>query len=356
MAHFRNGRQPTGHHLQTIILINMIDAPELRGWPLLGVAPSLHRDALGFFRQALNQHGPRVRFTCLGQRVLLLADPQDAETVLIADRESYGRSAEIHNLRPIFGEGLLTSEGERWRKQRKQIQPGFQHDRILRYADFMLSSMTARISGWDISQAIDVQPEMAGFTRDVICKAVFGEDYDIDVETVARCVSVVFGDLRSEILYLPLWRKLPLSRSRRWNWAVRELNAAVANLIVKRRKSGEDRSDLLGMLLSASNDAGETAMSDQWVHDEILTMFLAGQETSALALTWTIYMLARNLEVQEIAAAEAQRVKGNGSLQAHNYRDLPYSQAVVQEVMRLRPPVWSMGREAYLDLYLPNAS
>ena len=178
-----------------------------------------------------------------------------------------------------------------------------------------------------------------------------GSDPNDDVEKVAQAVTVVFGDLRAEVLYLPLWRRLPLPRSMRWSRAVTLLNGAIRRMIVERRASGELHSDLLAVLLAAQDADGST-MPDQQVHDEILTMFLAGHETSALSLSWALWLLARHPEIQERAAREVAEVAAGRAVEASDYPRLPYLAAVVQETMRLYPPLWSMGREVERDTKL----
>jgi cytochrome P450 len=153
--------------------------PVLRGLPFLGVALPIHRDAIGFFTRAFQQYGDRVELRVLGKRALLLSDPADVEAVLVNDRDSYGRSTEVRNLRPIFGDGLLSSEGDLWRKQRRLIQPAFSHERILQYSAVMLASMERQISGWRTGEVREICQDMAAYTRDVICKD--------DVRSSAEC-------------------------------------------------------------------------------------------------------------------------------------------------------------------------
>jgi len=315
----------------------------IKGSPLLGVLPQLHRDALSFFTRVLSQHGDRITFRVLGRDVLLLGHPDDFERVLITDRERYGRSREIRNLRPIFGDGLLASSGALWRRQRRLIQPRFSHDSIAAYAEVMVDCIAGRTAQWEPGQRREMHAEMMHFTRDVVCRTLFGSEPGEDVETIANAVRTVFSDLRAEILYLPLWRRLPLSRSRRWNRAVEVLNRAIRHLIADRRASRQLRPDLLGVLLSVQDEDG-TTMSDQQIHDEILTMFLAGHETSALSLSWAIHLLASHPEVQQKAADEVAAVTSGRPIRAADYPRLHYLKAIVEETMRLYPSVWSLGR------------
>jgi cytochrome P450 len=322
--------------------------PVLRGLPFLGVALPIHRDAIGFFTRAFQRYGDRVELRVLGKRVLLLSDPADVEAVLVNDRDSYGRSTEVRNLRPIFGDGLLSSEGDLWRKQRRLIQPAFSHERILQYSAVMLASMERQISGWRVGEVREICRDMAAYTRDVICNTMFGQQPSADAETIARLVTIVFREVRAEILYLSVWQNLPLPRSIRWSRAVRALGKAITRMIDERRRAGELGSDLLGLLLSAQGDDG-SEMSSKQVQDEVLTMFLAGQETSALALSWAVYLLAVHPNVQEDAVREVARITGNRGLNPGDYPALRLVGMIIQEALRLYPPVWSLGRDTVRD-------
>jgi cytochrome P450 len=315
------------------------------GLPFLGVLLALRRNPLAFFSRLLREHGDRVQFRVLGRRVLLLCHPADLEQVLVKDREVYGRSAEVRALRPLFGQGLLASEGALWKRQRAMIQPSFHHQALSRYASLMLECIARQVSAWRIGTVCDIHAEMMRYTRETICAVLFGSALTASNPEIGKAVSVVFGDLRTEVLYLSLWRCLPLGRSRRWNRAVELLNRSIRQVIDARRASGSVGEDLLGALLSA-RDAEGKPMADQQLHDEILTFFLAGHETAALALTWTAYLLAVHPEVQENAQEELVTVTKGESVKAEHYGQLRYLTAVVKEAMRLYPPVWSLGRQA----------
>jgi cytochrome P450 len=313
----------------------------------------LHRDALDFFKKAQRDYGDIVRFQVLGKRVLLLSDPSDVETVLVDDAASYGRSAENRNLRPIFGNGLLTSEGDLWRSQRRRIQPSFSSQRLAGYTTIMLAAIEERVRRWTTGQTIEIHAEMMGFTRDVVCRSLFSHQPTAQLDRIADAVTTIFGSLRAEILYLPIWQRLPTRRSIRWRRAVNVLYETIADIISERRSmASKDQSgppqDMLGSLLSAQDEDGST-MSDIQIRDEVMTMFLAGHETSALMLTWAIHLLANDQDVQDQAAEEALRVTAGSPLTGAHYPQLKLVMGVVQEALRLYPPVWSLGRETIHD-------
>ena len=329
----------------------------LPGIPFFSTVLPLSRNALSFFMRTFDALGDRVQLRVFGRDVLLLCNPDDIEAVLVNDRDSFGRSTEVRNLRPILGSGLFASEGELWRSQRRLIQPKFQSSAIQSYAAAMLECASQQIESWRPGEVRDLHFEMMQYTRDVVCRALFGGRPDADAAAIAKAVTTVFGDLRSEVLYLTLWRRLPLPRSVCWNRAVKVLDEAISRTISHRRTAragagGHDSSsDMLNLLLDARDEDG-TSMSDQQVHDEIMTMFLGGHETSALTLTWAMHLLSTNPKVQDRAASKVLKATSGRSLRPEDLPSLRYLSAIVQETLRLYPPLWSIGRHTSRDTTL----
>ena len=191
--------------------------------------------------------------------------------------------------------------------------------------------------------------------RNTICRILFGEEVAAARSDLADAVTTIFGELRSEVLYLPLWRRLPTQRSQKWNRAVRILNAAIRGIILERRQTGGHDHDLLGSLIKARDSQG-MVMSDQQIHDEILTFFLAGHETTALALTWAFYLLASHGDHQKLLREEAQSRLGRADDRAEDYAQLRLVGAALKETLRLYPPVWSTGRKVAVDTTLGGRS
>jgi cytochrome P450 len=324
------------------------DLVQVEGLPFLGSILPIRRNALAFFSRMLREHGDRVQLRVLGRKVILLCHPDDIEEVLVRDRDSFGRSAEIRRLRPIFGNGLLASDGAFWRRQRNIVQLSFQHNAMTDYASIMLECISKQLPEWHSGEVRDIHAEMMRYTREAICSVLFGSEFAANNLEITNAVSVVFGDLRAEILYLPIWRRLPFARNIRWNRAVKLLNRSIRTIIGERRSRAEAGDDLLGSLLSAHDSDGYT-MSDEQLHDEILTLFLAGHETAALSLTWAAYLVATHPEIQERAAEEVFTVTAGGDLRAEHYPHLRILTAVAKEALRLYPPVWSLGRVATKD-------
>ncbi|MGI4758536.1 MAG: cytochrome P450 [Janthinobacterium lividum] len=313
------------------------------GLPVLGSLIPLSRNALRLFTRLAVEHGDRVRLRVPGRQILLLSHPQDLEMILVRDKAHYGRSRELRKLRPVFGNGLVVSDGELWRRQRNMVQPHFQHDALARYAEIMLLTIRPQLQRWCVGETRDMLSDMLEYTGNTICEVLFGKSFQVNHPGVGAAVRTVFGDLRSEILYLPVWRRLPLGKGRRWNSAAQTLNRAIRQTIAARRASDELHEDLLQALLMARDEQGRP-MSDQQLHDEIMTFFIGGYETAALALTWCTYLLAQHQEVQNRVRQELHTVLNGRSLQASDLSQLRYTQAVIKETLRLYPPAWSIGR------------
>src|ERR1700751_2555408 len=168
------------------------------GLPVLGALISIQRNALAFFSRVLQEHGDRVELRVLGRKVILLCHPDDIEEVLVKDRSTFGRSAEIRRLRPIFGKGLLASDGAFWRRQRNIVQPSFQHNAMTDYASIMLECISKQLSEWRIGEVRNIHADMMRYTRETICSVLFGSEFAANNLEITNAVSVVFGDLRAE--------------------------------------------------------------------------------------------------------------------------------------------------------------
>jgi cytochrome P450 len=323
--------------------------PVIRGFPGLGVLRQLRRNALEFFSETVKRYGDRVELRVLGRRILLITHPADVNDVLNA--ADFGRSSEVKKLRRVFGNGIYSSEGERWRMQRRALQPAFRLNLVMTSASMIVEHMTECVAKWRPGETLDVLQEMIGFTSDVICELIFGKEQSSDAKDIAKSVSVILETLRTEILYLELWQKLPLPRSRRWNQTIKSFHAAVSNMIAERRAGSPDGEDLLSILLKAK-DENDWGMPDEYVYDEVVTMFVAGQETSAVALSWAMALCALHTEVQEEAAIEIAEVTNGREVRAEDYSRLKFLNAIVHETLRLYPPLWTIGRSAIRDTRL----
>ncbi|HEX4900729.1 MAG TPA: cytochrome P450, partial [Pyrinomonadaceae bacterium] len=257
----------------------------------------------------------------------------------------------LQRAKRLLGEGLLTSEGDFHRRQKRLAQPAFHRARIASYASVM-TNYAAEMSGrWRDGEILDVSQEMMRLTLAIVGKTLFDADVERDATDVGEAMSVVMDLFNTiSIPFYDLLIKLRLPQTRRFDLAKERLDSIIYRLIEERRLSGEDRGDLLSMLLLAQDPEEQgSRMTDEQLRDEAMTIFLAGHETTANALTWTWYLLSQHPEVEAICHQEIDRVVGSGLPDLDSISNLPYTEKVLLESMRMFPPAWALGRMALND-------
>ena len=316
------------------------DIPGPTGVPLLGNTLGWARDPLGF-HERLAAYGRVARYEALGQERYLLTDPEDIERVL-TDTDTFPKhDASIEQLGETVGSGLLTSDGELWERQRAAIQPAFYMDHIKRYADVMVDRAAAAADRLAAGETVDVHDELTRTTLEILLDCMFGADVDFEerglYDTVEAIQTPLQPDNQPITLFAPDW--LPVPMLRRAERARGELRATVTDILDQRRGSGADRTDLLSMLLDS-----DTAMADEQIRDEMVTFLVAGHETTALTLTYTLDLLSRNPEPAERLHAElSETLSGRPTID--DVLTFEYTEAVVKESMRLYPPAFEIRRE-----------
>jgi len=360
------------------------DIPLISGATWLGHLTELKDDRLGFFHRLNRECGDIGRATAMGYPVVFANGPDVLHEVLVEKARCFIKSAGLRGpLKPLAGEGLFTSEGELWRQQRKLMAPLFTHARIARYADAMAECARDGVAGFRAGETVDIARTTTHVAMRIAGKTLFDADTLDEADELGAALTVALAwindqssspsfalQLRGVGLLNDLSEKLPLSpplRSRaenlveamiepiRWpgeqtrtfNAALRTIQRLVGRMIADRR-AGTSRPDLLSMLLEARDENGN-AMSDKQVSDEIVTLFIAGHETTATALAWALYLLGRNPEAHARARAEARSLPGPHVGSA----DLPalgYCLRVFKEAMRLYPPIYFFGRQTTADV------
>jgi cytochrome P450 len=282
--------------------------------------------------------------------VYFLAHPDHFHTVLVEKADQFHKAPsykdEKRGLARILGRGLVTSDGNEWRHQRKLIQPAFHARRIEAYAEEMVKLTQHMLESWCSGQKLDVNEAMMHLTLAIVAKTVLDTDINADAEIIAEAVTV-FQRLAFGVDIFPLWLPTPSHVQQRR--VEKAMNDVVAALITERRKNLADKGDLLSMLLSSVDETGQ-GMSDLQIRDEIVTLFLAGHETTANALTWTWYLLAQHPEAEQKLHEELDTLLQGRKPTLSDLKRLPYTEQVLQESMRLYPPVWNMGRQALTDV------
>jgi cytochrome P450 len=316
----------------------------------VGVLPEFRKDPAGFLEKMARQYGDVVYIPLGRQHIYYLGHPEDVRDVLVTRQNKFKKSRMLERARVLLGDGLLTSEGEHHRRQRRLVQPAFHRDRLAGYGAVMVERSVVVRDQWESGEPFDVLQEMMRLTLAIVAKTLFSTDVDSEADDIGTALTQVF-DL-FEVILMPfseILEKLPLPAVRRFKRARKRLDETIYRLIAERRAQGGDAGDLLSMLLLAQDDEGSGGMTDEQVRDEALTLFLAGHETTADALTWAWYLLSQNTQAEAAFHAELDRVLAG---RVPSFDDLPqlrYTESVFAEALRLYPPAWGIGRRALED-------
>ncbi len=289
-----------------------------------------------------------------GCTILLAKHPDLVREVLTGHPRSLRKGLGLQRTRFVLGNGLLTSEGEFHLRQRRLAQPAFHRERIARYAEEMVERTEACAARWRDGESLDIARAMHHLTLDIVGRTLFGVDLQGRAADMGRALSAV---LDSFSIWLILFGErlydLPIPRMRRARRAVPALDAAIYAIIAEHRASGRDQGDLLSMLMAARDAEGDgSGMTDAQLRDEVMTLVLAGHETTANALAWTWWFLAQHPEVDARLAAEVRTVCGDRPITMAEVPSLPYTRAVFSEAMRLRPPAYATSREVVAPIVL----
>ena len=318
------------------------------GHGLLGNLGDFTRDQLGFYVRCRREHGDVVPIRLGPRRALLIYHPDAIEDVLVARNRDFIKSPGVRMLRGLLGEGLVVSEGDLWLRQRRLMQPAFHRQRVAAYGEVMATYAARRAAGWTGGAVVDVHHEMMELTRDIVAKTLFDADVSGQAEDLTAASQVLMEEfgrrLGSLRVYLPFWLPTP-ANLRLWR-ARRHLDAVVYRMIADRRRHAQDRGDLLSILLEAEDADDGGRMTDRQVRDEVMTLFMAGHETTAVAMSWTWYLLAQHPEAEARLFDELRTTLGGRAPTVTDLPALRYAEQVVTESMRLYPPAYGVGRQA----------
>lgn len=337
-AHTRAGASPA--------VLRLPEPPVARGLPFAALN-AFRRNPIAFLERVHRQHGDVARWRFGPRRLYLLAHPEMVRDVLVTRHRNFIKSKALQRARVVLGEGLLTSEGEHHLRQRRMAQPAFHRERIAALGEQMVAFATQTAEAWRGGVEMDLPREMNRLTLAIAGKTLFGADVQAEADEIGRALTHALEAFKRLTNPLgPLLDRLPLPTTLRVRRASERLDATIYRMIARRRASGEDRGDLLSMLLAARDDEGDGgAMSDRQLRDEALTLFLAGHETTANALSWTWHLLALHPDAEAALHAEVDAVLAGRAPRVDDLPRLPFTRAVLAESMRLRPPAWTMGRE-----------
>lgn len=326
--------------------------PGPAGGRIFGSLRESRRDTLNFYSEARRRFGDIVRFRSIGSfSWIFLAHPDDIDHILRLKQQNYPKGFFSLQLQPLVGQGLLTSEGELWLRQRRLIQPAFHRKRLATLAGTMSAAAQDTVVRWQAiargDRPVDVADEMMRLTLRIVGQALFSTDTSAATGTVSRAVDVAIAYVNFRLNHpFALSERIPTPRNLRFLRARRALDAVVNAIIEERRRSGADTGDLLSMLLLARDEATGTGMSDRQLRDEVMTILLAGHETTAVALSWTWYLLSQHLRIERNLHDELDGVLGGRTPTIDDLPNLPYTRMVVDESLRLYPPAWGVARQA----------
>lgn len=312
-------------------------------------------DPLGVVSDLVEGWGDYVSFPVAGIYLVLINHPDGVSHVLSRSGDRYKKSDTYRHLKLLVGEGLLTSEGDLWRRQRRIVQPLFRKRELGRFTPLITHSTAEMLGEWrrrPPNQPIDLSVEMTRLTLHVVGRALLGADLGDDVDVIGEQMGVALPFLLnrlSGLFNVPLW--MPMPSHLRFRRAIRELDRIVDGLIAERSAGGAaaDSKDLLTMLVNARDPETGEAMGARQLRDEVVTFLVAGHETTANALVWILYQIANHPQVEERLLAEAREVLGERTPTAEDLPNMPYTRGVILEGMRLYPPVWVVEREALAD-------
>jgi len=323
--------------------------PGPRGSWLQGNLAAFCRDRLQFLTDCA-RHGDVVYVRFGPRRVFLLNHPDLIEQVLVGHGRDFIKHFALRLNPLVFGKGLLTSEGDFWLRQRRLIQPAFSRQQLATYAPAMLAAAQRMMASWKTGETRDISADMMRLTLAIAAQTLFGADVESDAAQIGHALQMLqkdFDTRTNRLLTLPVWVPTPYNlRHRR---VVRRLDEIIYRFIRQRRSEGGQKNDLLSLLLNARDEDDGTRMTDKQVRDEAMTLFLAGHETTALALSWTWYLLARNPEAAEKLRAEVDHVIGERPPCAADVPALSFTEKILLESMRVLPPVYILGREVTQD-------
>ncbi|WP_081841674.1 cytochrome P450 [Alicyclobacillus macrosporangiidus] len=348
-----------------------LDAGHIPGPPghwLLGHVGAFRTDALGFLTQVRDTYGDVAQLRFGRRRVFVLANPAYIREVLVEKPGAFRKDRALQLARRVLGDGLLTSEGETHRRHRRMMQPAFHARQVSRYADAMVEAAERLAEGWRDGEERLLSRDMMDVTLRIIARTMFGYQVPEETEEIGRAIDTVIEAVIADTLAPvrpPDW--WPSRRRRAVNQAIRTLDGVVYRIIGQRRKASEAMAgpesaadeglptgvaggDLLSMLLAARDETDGSGMTDAEVRDQVMTIFLAGHETTANTLSWTWHLLAHHPEAERKLHAELDRVLGDRAPTLDDLPHLPYVTCVVRESMRLLPAAWTLGYEAVEDV------
>jgi len=325
-----------------------------RGYPIVGVLPMLRSDTLGFLKRTVETYGDLVPLRILMQTAYLLNHPSHVEHVLQRNYRNYRKTPMLEKLRPVLGDGLFMSEGDLWTRQRNLIQPSFHRERIDALAGRMVGVIADWMGLWQTraqrQENFNISDDTSFLTLEIALQTFFGASLGNDGPAFGEAMKVVHDVSAKRIWNLTsITELLPTRENRQFKQAVALLHAVVGRIITERRQSKTQHDDLLAVLMDARDSETNQAMNDTQLRDEVMTLMLAGHDTTATMMAWSLLILSQHPEHLARVRGEVDNVLVGRLPEAADLKQLVYTKRVIQEVARLRPSFWWFARVAIAD-------
>jgi cytochrome P450 len=323
--------------------------PKERHW-LFGSGYLLRKDAIGQVKTFIQKYGDILSLSLPLNKVVIAANPEYAKYVLLDNNKNYTKSLAYDMLKLLLGNGILTSEGDFWKKQRRLIQPAFHKQKLAELTAMMVQRTEEEADSFEpyaqSGEYVDVVTTMTALTLDIISKSIFSEGIGDNAPIIAKQITLLnqyATDKLNEPIRLP--PAFPTPYNLRERKAIKILDTVIYDIINARRAAGESKADLLSMLLDACDEETGESMDNKQLRDEVMTIFVAGNETTANAMAWILYLLSQNPEAERKMIAEIDEKLNSGVQPGFDtMMQFSYVKQVIEEGMRLYPPAWVVGR------------
>jgi cytochrome P450 len=309
---------------------------------------AMRRNPLTFMEELHGKYGDLINYRTLGRQVFMLFHPEMTQDMLITRSRNHHQGRVMQRSRKVLGNGLLTSEDSFHLRQRRLIQPAFHRQRVFGYGRAMVDYAERHQQRWRDGEVLDIHQEMMRLTLAIVGKTLFDTDVEGDSQEIGSALNTFMHLFKFAVLpFSEYLERLPIPPVLRMRRARERIDRVIYRFIEERRRTGEDRGDLLSMLLAAEDNetVGEgNRMDNDQIRDECVTLILAGHETTANALTWTLYLLAQHPTIAQRLTDQLNQVLGQRAPEPEDYPNLKYAEMVFSESMRLYPPAWGIAR------------
>lgn len=337
----------------------MTKIPKSHGLPRIGHLVDMGVRPISFLTKLQRIYPHLVTVSINGGAFTLVTHPDLVEATLVTQQKSFQKDKFLKlYAQPVFGNGLLSSDGDFWLRQRRMAQPAFHRARIVEYSTAMTRHGSTALASIPMHTWVDIHPVMMRLTLDIVAETLFTRVEASRLDTIGTALERIMdhyaGDKFMQILGQLLQRTLLPNEETQFRDAVLAFDEVITSIITERQTQREGQTDLLGMFLDARDDDGQP-MSTVQLRDECKTMFLAGHETTALTMSWTLWLLATHQNIQQRLADEIRGVIGNRPPTMEDVASLPFTEQVIRESMRLYPPAWVIQRESLTNVSLTIA-